>query len=123
MIRMAVEIRVPTLGESIVEATVGRWFKREGDRVDSGETLVELETDKVNVPVEANAAGVLERITHPEGDTVSPNEVLALLNTTDGATAGAASGVEAAPLATAQTGEENGHQPLATPMALKIATE
>ena len=53
---MAVEIRVPALGESIVEATVGKWLKREGDRVAAGETLAELETDKVNVEVTAEQA-------------------------------------------------------------------
>ncbi len=85
---MAVEIRVPALGESIVEATVGKWLKREGDRVAAGETLVELETDKVNVEVTAEQDGVLERIVKAEGETVGIGEVLATLG--DGAASGRA---------------------------------
>jgi 2-oxoglutarate dehydrogenase E2 component (dihydrolipoamide succinyltransferase) len=53
------EIRVPTLGESVTEATIGRWFKAPGDTVAADEPLVELETDKVTVEVPAPAAGVL----------------------------------------------------------------
>ena len=59
---MSVEIVVPQPGESIVEATVTRWLKHEGEPVQSGETLVELETDKVNVELPAEQSGVLERI-------------------------------------------------------------
>src|SRR5262245_6473226 len=76
---MPVEVRVPQLGESVVEATVGTWLKREGDRVAAGEALVQLETEKVNVEVAAERAGVLEQIAHPEGDTVAPGDVLAML--------------------------------------------
>ncbi|MFN8505169.1 2-oxoglutarate dehydrogenase complex dihydrolipoyllysine-residue succinyltransferase [Kouleothrix sp.] len=65
---MAVEVRVPTLGESIVEATVGKWLKRVGDAVAAGETLVDLETDKVSVEVTAGKAGVLEQIIKGEGE-------------------------------------------------------
>jgi 2-oxoglutarate dehydrogenase E2 component (dihydrolipoamide succinyltransferase) len=56
---MATEIRVPALGESVVEATVGQWFKQAGDSVSADEPLVELETDKVTVEVPAPASGVL----------------------------------------------------------------
>ena len=59
---MATEIRVPTLGKSVTEATIGRWFKKAGDAVRADEPLVELETDKVTVEVPAPAAGVLEKI-------------------------------------------------------------
>src|ERR687886_316497 len=76
---MPVEVRVPQLGESVVEATVGSWLKREGDQVAAGEPLVQLETEKVNVEVAAERAGVLERIAHGEGDTVAPGDVLATL--------------------------------------------
>jgi 2-oxoglutarate dehydrogenase E2 component (dihydrolipoamide succinyltransferase) len=76
---MAVEIVVPPLGESIVEATVGRWLKKEGDTVTKGELIAELETDKVNMDVNAEESGVLVSIKHPEGDTVGINEVLAVL--------------------------------------------
>ncbi len=76
---MSVEIRVPTLGESIVEATVASWLKREGDSVNAGDVLVELETDKVNVEVNAEQSGVLQKIVKQEGDTVGVNEVLGIL--------------------------------------------
>ena len=74
---MSTEVRVPTLGESVVEATVGAWLKHEGDTVEAGEPLVQLETDKVNVDVSADSAGVLAGIAHQEGDTVHPGDVLA----------------------------------------------
>src|SRR4028118_325574 len=76
---MPVEIRVPPLGESVVEATVGRWTKKEGDAVSKDEILVELETDKVTVEVAAQAAGTLARIAKQEGETVGVNELLAEL--------------------------------------------
>ncbi|WP_292212236.1 biotin/lipoyl-containing protein, partial [Mesorhizobium sp.] len=60
---MATEIRVPTLGESVTEATVGKWFKKVGDAIAADEPLVELETDKVTVEVPAAAAGTLGEIT------------------------------------------------------------
>jgi len=82
---MATEIRVPTLGESVTEATVARWLKGEGDPVNADEPLVELETDKVSVEVPAPASGVIAGIKAQEGDTV---EVDALLGTLEeGATA------------------------------------
>jgi 2-oxoglutarate dehydrogenase E2 component (dihydrolipoamide succinyltransferase) len=73
---MSTEIKVPTLGESIVEATVGKWLKREGDPVAAGEALVELETDKVSVEVTAPQAGVLEKIARGEGENVTIGELL-----------------------------------------------
>src|SRR5580765_8292211 len=73
---MPVDVHVPTLGESVVEATVGAWLKHEGDAVEAGEALVQLETEKVNVDVAADQAGVLGKIAHPEGDTVHPGDVL-----------------------------------------------
>jgi 2-oxoglutarate dehydrogenase E2 component (dihydrolipoamide succinyltransferase) len=82
---MPVEVRVPALGESILEATVGEWLKAEGETVAVGDPLVELETEKVAVEVAAEEPGVLERIVHHEGDTVHVGDVLALL--TDGARA------------------------------------
>src|SRR4026209_1866720 len=63
-------IKVPPLGESIVEATVSRWLKKEGDSVVPGDTLVELETDKITVEVPAMSAGVLTKRAHAEGDAV-----------------------------------------------------
>lgn len=76
---MAVEIKVPTLGESIVEATVGAWHKHEGDPVTAGEVLVELETDKVTVEVTAAGTGVLSRILKPDGATVTIGESLGVI--------------------------------------------
>jgi 2-oxoglutarate dehydrogenase E2 component (dihydrolipoamide succinyltransferase) len=83
---MSVEIKVPTLGESIVEATVGKWMKQEGETVAAGEPLVELETDKVNMEVAATGSGVLQSIVKREGDTVGIGEILALVGG-EGATA------------------------------------
>ena len=73
---MAIEIRVPTLGESISEATVGKWFKKAGEAVRADEPLVELETDKVTLEVNAPAAGVLSEITAVAGDTVAIGALL-----------------------------------------------
>ncbi len=73
---MATEIRVPTLGESVAEATVGTWFKKAGDTVAADEILCELETDKVTVEVPAPAAGVLSEIVAKAGDTVEPGGLL-----------------------------------------------
>ena len=78
---MSTEIRVPTLGESIVDATIANWLKKEGDTVQSGEALVELETDKVNVEVNAEQEGVLQKVLKHEGDTVAVGEVLGVIAT------------------------------------------
>jgi 2-oxoglutarate dehydrogenase E2 component (dihydrolipoamide succinyltransferase) len=71
-----IEIKVPPLGESIVEATIARWLKNEGDRVEQDEVVVELETDKINVEVSAFKSGVLARRVKQEGDVVAVDEVL-----------------------------------------------
>ncbi len=76
---MSTEIRVPTLGESIVDATIASWLKQEGDTVHQGEALVELETDKVNVEVNAEQDGVLQKVVKQAGDTVAVGEVLGLI--------------------------------------------
>src|SRR5208337_5660825 len=70
------EIRVPTLGESVTEATIGKWFKRPGDAVAVDEPLVELETDKVTIEVPAPAAGVLSDIAVKDGETVAVGALL-----------------------------------------------
>lgn len=85
---MATEIRVPALGESVTEATIAKWMKKEGEAVKADEPLVELETDKVSVEVPAPSAGVLSSISAQEGDTV---EVDALLGSIDADGAGASS--------------------------------
>ncbi|SIT07628.1 2-oxoglutarate dehydrogenase complex dihydrolipoyllysine-residue succinyltransferase [Alicyclobacillus vulcanalis] len=73
------EVKVPSLGESIVEATIGQWLKREGDAVESGEAIAELETDKVNVEVIAEESGVLAQILKQVGDTVGIGDVIAVI--------------------------------------------
>ncbi len=85
---MSIEVRVPTLGESVSEATIATWFKKPGDTVAADEMLCELETDKVTVEVPAPSAGVLSEIIANEGDTVGVNALLAIL--TEGAGAAAA---------------------------------
>jgi 2-oxoglutarate dehydrogenase E2 component (dihydrolipoamide succinyltransferase) len=77
------EIRVPTLGESVTEATIGRWFKKAGEAVAVDEPLVELETDKVTIEVPAPSAGVLGEIAAKDGDTVAVGALLGMI--TDGA--------------------------------------
>ncbi|MFD1327902.1 2-oxoglutarate dehydrogenase complex dihydrolipoyllysine-residue succinyltransferase [Mycoplana ramosa] len=85
---MATEIRVPTLGESVSEATVGTWFKKVGDVVKADEPIVELETDKVTVEVPAPASGVLSEILAANGETVGLGALLGQI--AEGASAGAA---------------------------------
>ena len=87
------EIRVPTLGESVTEATIGRWFKKAGEAVAVDEPLVELETDKVTIEVPAPSAGVLGEITAKDGETVAVGALLGQIN--DG---GAAAKPAAAPV-------------------------
>src|SRR5205085_150235 len=77
------EIRVPTLGESVTEATIGRWFKKAGDAVAVDEPLVELETDKVTIEVPAPSAGTLGEIVAKDGETVAVGALLGQIN--DGA--------------------------------------
>src|SRR6185437_14713395 len=88
------EIRVPTLGESVTEATIGKWFKKAGDAVAVDEPLVELETDKVTIEVPAPAAGVLGEIAAKDGETVAVGALLGQI--TDGAGAAASPKAKAA---------------------------
>ncbi len=76
---MAVEIKVPDMGESVIEASVVDWLKHEGDHVSAGEAVVALETDKITLEVSAPQAGVLQRIAHQVGETVAVGDVLAVL--------------------------------------------
>jgi 2-oxoglutarate dehydrogenase E2 component (dihydrolipoamide succinyltransferase) len=89
------EIRVPTLGESVTEATIGRWFKKPGDAVAVDEPLVELETDKVTIEVPAPSAGTLGEISAKDGETVAVGALLGQIN--DGAAGAAAKPAAAAP--------------------------
>ena len=97
-------IKVPPLGESIVEATVSRWLKQEGDTVSPGDTLVELETDKITVEVPAMTGGVLKRRAHAEGDVVKVDDVLAEID-------------ESAGSGTRETGSAAATAPAAAPAA------
>ncbi|MCP4565754.1 MAG: 2-oxoglutarate dehydrogenase complex dihydrolipoyllysine-residue succinyltransferase [Bosea sp.] len=94
---MATEIRVPTLGESVSEATIGKWFKKPGDAVKADEPLVELETDKVTLEVNAPAAGVLGEIVAKEGETVGVSALLGTIAAGDGKAAAAPAKAEEAP--------------------------
>ncbi|MCL4541730.1 MAG: dihydrolipoyllysine-residue succinyltransferase, partial [Chloroflexi bacterium] len=73
---MPVEIRVPEAGESVLEATVLRWLKEEGDAIAAGDVLAELETDKVTLEVNAPVGGTLEQILKQAGDTVAMGEII-----------------------------------------------
>ena len=84
---MSIEIKVPVLGESVVEATVAKWMKNVGEKVNADEPIVELETDKVSLEVPSPKAGVLTDIVAKEGDTVEVDAILALLQ--EGAVAAA----------------------------------
>jgi 2-oxoglutarate dehydrogenase E2 component (dihydrolipoamide succinyltransferase) len=91
------EIRVPALGESVTEATIGKWFKKPGEAVAVDEPLVELETDKVTIEVPAPAAGVLADIAAKDGDTVAVGAVLGQIK--EGTGAAVKSALAAAPSA------------------------
>jgi 2-oxoglutarate dehydrogenase E2 component (dihydrolipoamide succinyltransferase) len=114
------QIRVPPLGESITEATISRWLKREGEAVNIGDTLVELETDKITVEVPAPKSGVLGRRVKLEGDVVKVDEVLGDLDE-----AGAAAPVVAETPAAAPTAAPAAPQSVvrAAPSAIRLAAE
>jgi 2-oxoglutarate dehydrogenase E2 component (dihydrolipoamide succinyltransferase) len=115
---MAIEIRVPTLGESISEATVGKWFKKAGEPVRADEPLVELETDKVTLEVNAPGPGVLSEITAETGQTVA---IGALLGQLSGGAAAAAAAPATAPAAKSAPAPATSMPP--APSAAKIAAE
>lgn len=119
---MAVEVRVPTLGESIVEATVGKWLKHVGEAVAAGETIVDLETDKVNIEVAADQAGVLEQILKAEGANVAVGDVIGTIGTgVAAAPSGATAPTSSAPAVPVPALAERDLP--ATPVARRIATE
>jgi 2-oxoglutarate dehydrogenase E2 component (dihydrolipoamide succinyltransferase) len=121
---MPVEIRVPPLGESVVEATVGRWTKQQGQPVAKDEILVELETDKITVEVAAPQAGVLGRIVKNEGDTVGVNELLAELGEGGAEQApAAAEAPAAAPAAAPEVAEHVGQGTQTSPAVRMLAAD
>lgn len=127
------EIRVPELAESITEGTIAKWLKQPGDNVDKGEFIVELETDKVNVEVISEEAGVVSELLAEEGDTVEVGQVIAVVGEGSGAPAQEAPKAQEAPAAPAK--EETPAQPvqaeeaassdrtIASPAARKLARE
>src|SRR5712691_9564885 len=94
---MSVNIVVPEMGESIVDARVAKWLKNQGDPVAVGEPLVELETDKVDVEVSAPQAGVLSTIAHGKGDDVKIGDVLGTIEGMPPSTGSGQAGVRVAP--------------------------
>src|SRR5215203_3643437 len=118
------EIRVPALGESVTEATIGKWFKKAGEAVAVDEPLVELETDKVTIEVPAPAAGVLSDITVKDGETVAVGALLGQIKEGAGAPAAAKPAAAAAPAAAkpAPAAAFSGDTPLA-PSIRKMAAE
>ena len=115
-------IVVPELGESVVEARVARWLKKEGDRVEVGEPIVELETEKIDLEVNADRGGVLTSIKHGEGDDVKIGEVLAVMDESASAPAAKPSGNgsehgprDSAPQATKTSNRSESPDPQASP--------
>ena len=113
---MSIAIKVPTMGESVTEATIARWLKKVGEPVKQDEPLVELETDKVNVEVPSPAAGVLEKIEVKEGGTVAVGSVLGQVAEGAGATAAAPEAKSAAAKSAPQA------KPAAKPAATTMAS-
>lgn len=126
------EIIVPELAESITEGTVAQWLKQPGESVEKGEFIVELETDKVNVEIISEEAGIVQEHLAAEGDTVQVGQVIAIVGSGSGAPAAAPSApaaeavqkVEAAPVAPAATEDASGSdRTIASPAARKLARE
>jgi len=134
------EIRVPELAESITEGTIAKWLKQPGESVEQGEFIVELETDKVNVEVISEEAGVIQELLAAEGDTVEVGQVIAIVGAGSGAPAQSAPAPKTeeapaakeanaetpAPPAAAATGaveEGSSDRTIASPAARKLARE
>ncbi len=129
------EIKVPELAESITEGSIAQWVKKVGDRVEKGEFIVELETDKVNAEIISEEAGVLTQILAEEGDTVLVGQVIAVVEAGEGAAPAPAASAPAeatpaapqaapAPVAAAPVVEEtSGERVIASPAARKLARE
>ncbi|HTS39073.1 MAG TPA: 2-oxoglutarate dehydrogenase complex dihydrolipoyllysine-residue succinyltransferase [Xanthobacteraceae bacterium] len=117
------EIRVPTLGESVTEATIGKWFKKAGDVVAVDEPLVELETDKVTIEVPAPAAGVLSEVAAKDGDTVAVGALLGAIKEGVGAagSAAAAAAKPQPPAAKPQPASVPAAKPAAAPPSARAA--
>jgi 2-oxoglutarate dehydrogenase E2 component (dihydrolipoamide succinyltransferase) len=112
---MAVDIKVPTLGESVTTATIARWIKKAGEAVAADEAVVELETDKVTVEVNAPEAGVISEIIADEGAEVEVGALLGRIGAAAGAAAGAAGGAAAAAKPQAKAEQKTEPNPAAKP--------
>lgn len=130
------EIKIPELAESITEGTIAQWVKKVGDRVEKGEFIMELETDKVNAEIISEEAGVLTQILAEEGDTVNVGQVVAIVEAGEGAAPAPAAPAQEAPKAEAAPAqeapkaaapapvvEESGERVIASPAARKLARE
>lgn len=126
------DIKVPDLGESISEATITKWLKKEGEAVSQGDLLLELETDKVNLEISAESAGVLSSILKGEGDTVLVGESIGVIGEGGAAAAPAQPVQTAAPVAPAAAAPaaapapasaSSEGEPIASPSARKLARE
>ncbi|MGE3248354.1 MAG: 2-oxoglutarate dehydrogenase complex dihydrolipoyllysine-residue succinyltransferase [Beijerinckiaceae bacterium] len=125
---MATEIRVPTLGESVTEAIIGKWFKKPGDTVKADEPLVELETDKVTLEVNAPASGVLSEVAAKDGETVEVGALLGQIAEGQGAAAAAKPAAkdaakESAPAAAKSEAPKAGNGMPPSPAAAKVAAD
>src|SRR5215207_7324454 len=125
---MPSNIVVPEVGESIVDARVAKWLRKEGDPVAAGDPLVELETDKIDLEVAAPTAGVLQRIDHKDGADVKVGDVLGVIDThgagVQGASPEGAEAPEAPPEGARVPGAEApGAKTRATPAARKVAEQ
>ena len=126
-------IVVPTLGESVVEARVARWLKKAGDRVEVGEPVVELETEKIDLEVSAEKSGVIASIARQEGDDVKIGELLAVVDENGAAAAPAVSSAPAAsapaptpasaPASSGNGSAEAASEGRATPTARRMAKD
>jgi 2-oxoglutarate dehydrogenase E2 component (dihydrolipoamide succinyltransferase) len=120
---MSTEIKVPTLGESITEATLGEWLKKPGEAVAADEPVASLETDKVSVEVAAPAAGVMGAYAVQVGDTVSVGGVIGSIEAGSGAPAAAPKAAEPAPVAAAPSEDKGGVAPTLSPAVRKLVLE
>ncbi len=122
---MATEIRVPTLGESVTEATIGRWFKKTGESIATDEAVVELETDKVTLEVPAPAAGMLQEIAANEGETVTVGALLGLIaeGVEGSVSAPAPTAAEEKPETSDASTEADGEDANASPAAARMMEE
>src|SRR6185436_19828232 len=117
-------IVVPTLGESVVEARIARWLKKAGDRVEVGEPIVELETEKIDLEVSAERGGVIASIARQEGEDVKIGELLAIVD--ESGAAAPEPKAAAKPAATASAGSADGSpadDARATPTARRVAKD